>query len=272
MIGEIGVDGFKGVPYLETSPLMQAHAGRLVFSRTAPNVVVGPNGSGKSALLNTLAIRFLTWFSDRSTLDRRYVLDVDSRDWWSRSRERREEPVWLQGLHCQTGHIPGNELSIGHAMMGVYWEQAQEYARLIERKSSGQQNQAVLEQWMQALEGRTLPSGYEFHDWEFGTEPGSTNRLHTFGYGREAYARAEVLKALYRPAADAVPLVLMDEPEQSLDTRAEGRLWSAMARADCGRMQIIVATHSLYPMLHHERFHLIETQPGYVKEVLELMA
>ena len=282
MLTELRADGFNGVPYLETSLLLQTYGKTLTFSLTKPNVVVGPNGSGKTALLDTLAIRFLTYFSSQSALDRRYVLEVDARAWWTKSGPRPLEYVWLEGLTCQTdnapalyyrpGHVPGNEPTIADAMMGEYWEQAHEYAQLVEHKSSGQQKQAVLGKILEALEGKDLPVTYALTNWEFGTQPRDVNRIPTLEYGRDVYVKAEVLKALYRPTANAIALILMDEPEQSLDVRAEAQLWSRISRADCTKMQIIVATHSMYPLLHKDSFHLMETQPGYVDEVLELLA
>ena len=80
-----------------------------------------------------------------------------------------------------------------------------------------------------------------------------------------------MLKKLFQPAETAVPLILMDEPEQSLDARAEGSLWAAIANADCSTMQIIVATHSLYPMLNKDKFNIIETETGFVAEVRRLL-
>lgn len=282
MLTELSTKNFAGISYLETSSLMKSHGQKLTFSTAKPNVIVGPNGSGKTALLDTLAIRFLTYFSGESTLDRRYVLDVDARPWWTKSGKKPDEYVWLKGLTCQSdnapalyyrpGHVPGNEPTIADAMMGEYWEQAKEYAKLVERKSSGEQNQAVLGKIIQALEGGELPSKYAYMNWEFGATARDVSKLDTFAYGRDAYIKAEVLKALYRPASNAIPLVLMDEPEQSLDVKAEAQLWSSIAKADCRRMQIIAATHSMYPLIHRNSFNLIETEAGFVDAVLEIMA
>jgi len=206
MLTELSVNEFTAIPYLETTSLMRTHDKKLTFSRVKPNVVVGPNGSGKTALLDTLAIRFLTYFANQSTMDRRYVLDVDSRGWWTKIHRRHVEYVWLKGLTCKTdnaaalyyrpGHVPGNEPTIADAMMGDYWEEAHEYARLVERKSAGQQNQAVMEKIMQALEAKDLPTKYAYRNWEFGTEPRDISKLNAFGYGGDMYIKAEVLKAL----------------------------------------------------------------------------
>jgi ABC-type cobalamin/Fe3+-siderophores transport system ATPase subunit len=282
MLAELSVDDFAAIPYLETSSLMKTHRKRLSFSTLKPNVVVGPNGSGKTALLDTLAIRFLTYFSGESTLDRRYVLDVDARAWWTRSGESTDEYVWLKGLRCKTdnapalyyrpAHVPGNEPTIADAMMGAYWVQAQEYARLVERRSSGEQNQAVLGKITRALEGAELPATYAYMNWEFGTTARDVSKLDTFVYGRDAYGKAEVLKALYHPAPNALALILLDEPEQSLDVKAEAQIWSCIAKADCRKMQIIAATHSMYPLIHRDHFNLIETEAGFIDDVLELMA
>lgn len=282
MLSWLHIRGFSAIPYLETSTLMSTHGGMLAFSSTKPNVIVGPNGSGKTALLDALAIRFLTYFSDRSTFDRKYVLDVDARAWWARGAGGPDDYVWLPGLDCATdnaparyyrpGHIPGNELSIGDAAMGAYWEQARDYARLIERKSSGEQNQALLEALTSAFEGRGLPARYEHVNWEFGVEPRDLRALKVQGYGRAAFFKAEVLKSLYRPAPSASPLILMDEPEQSLDARAEASLWASISRADCRRMQVIVATHSVHPLLRRDAYNLIEAEAGFIDQVLALIA
>jgi predicted ATPase len=63
----------------------------------------------------------------------------------------------------------------------------------------------------------------------------------------------------------------MDEPEQSLDALAELVLWRQIAAADMSKMQVIVATHSLYPLMHPEKFNIIEAVPGYSESVMQLL-
>lgn len=279
MITELSVKGFRGIGHLETSDLMRRYQGRLVFSTDKPNVLVGPNGAGKSAVMLTLALRFLAYFTGVSTLDEKYLRDNDAEAWWDKEYTWGDKTQWLKGLACQTdngpalyyrpGHIPGNEADITHAMMMGYFEEAKAYAKLVDKKSSGQQSQAVLARILEVLAGSNLPTDYAMLNWNYGRTCRAEGEAKHFGHFAPM---AEVLKKHYPPVSGAMPLILMDEPEQSLDARAEGRLWAAIAQADCSRMQVIVATHSLYPLLHKDKFNLIEAEPGFVDEVLALMA
>lgn len=278
MINSLYVRDFRAVPYLETSALMVKRGGKVRFSSAKPNFLVGPNGSGKSALLNALSLRFLTHFTGKSQLDRKYISDSDAKDWWTAAARWSADPLWLQGLECQTdnapalyfrpGHIPGNETSLTHALMCGYEKEARAHGKLVDGKSSGQQGQALLAQMMAALAGENLPTKYVPLNWEYGTE---AIERKWGGYKPHGSEQAEVLKALYRPDAAAKPLLLMDEPEQSLDARAEAALWAKISQAECSRVQIIVATHSLHPLLNRRKFNLIETEAGFVDEVLALL-
>lgn len=278
MINDLSVRGFRAVPYLETSALMLKCAGKVRFSNAKPNVLVGPNGSGKSALLNALSLRFLTHFTGKSQMDGKYITDVDAKDWWSAESGWSAAPLWLPGLTCKTdnapalyfrpAHIPGNETSLTHALMCGYEKEARAHRKLVDGKSSGQQGQALLSEMMAALGGEGLPTRYGLLNWVHGTEPIERQWGEYKPHGAE---HAEVLKALYRLDAAAKPLLLMDEPEQSLDARAEAALWAKISQADCAQVQIIVATHSLHPLLNRRKFNLIETEAGFVDEVLALL-
>lgn len=270
MITSAQFNGFTAVSHLVTSALFQKHHGDFVFSLDKPNVIVGPNGSGKSALIQALALRFLCWFSDESSLDKNYIADRLAEAWWTKTHAWRDEFVWLQGMQCATdnafsyfyrpGHIPGNETSVTHAMMTGYMDEARAYARLVEDKSSGQQSQAVMEKLLAVLEGKPAPAQYGTRNWGYGRAP---TELRQRGYVHSYDVKAEVLKDAYRDAGPGIALMLMDEPEQSLDAQSELRLWKAIERSDCSKVQTIVATHSLYPLLHPERFNLIEAVDGY---------
>ncbi len=276
MLKKLKLNNFVGVPYLASSALMTRHKGALKFSTDKPNVLVGPNGSGKSALLNALAIRFLAYYTGRSSLDGNFLKDRHAgQHFWSKAERWSRNWNFMEGLELNTdnaptvyyrpGHIPGNEADVTHAMMMGYFDTAKAYARLVEEKSSGQQCLALLQRFVDTLEGRDLPSKYGVINWGYGTEPKELDRAHWVGDYEE---QAEVLKLLVKQVG-AQPLVLMDEPEQSLDALAEIKLWHAIEHADCSTMQVIVASHSLYPLLHRDKFNIIEAETGFVRAVLK---
>jgi hypothetical protein len=280
MINHVGVNNFPAVPYLRASLLMQAHPDGVHFSTEKPNVIVGPNGAGKSALLTALTLKTLCYFRNQSALDNNYVIGNNCDVFWTKERSWRQDFEYLPGLTCDSdngpalyyrpGHIPGNDDSITASMMCGYFEEAKAYGKMVDKKSSGQQSQAVLQRMQAGLAGEDLKLKHQYANWRFGKEVKDLNKGR--GYVCDFEYRAEVLKKLYGSVpADAIPLLMMDEPEQSLDAKAEALLWRQIAGADCIRMQVIVATHSLYPMMHPEAFHLIEAVPGYIKEVQSLI-
>lgn len=275
MISSLAVENFTAVPYLETSFLMHTHGGNVSFSDKKPNVIVGPNGAGKSALLTALALQTLAYFTGISAFDDHYVNGTNSDAFWSAGGSWSRSFTFLPGLACRSdngpalyyrpSHIPGNDHSVAAAMMCGYFEQARAYGRLTKDKSSGQQCQALLARLQAMLAGEAQLDGYEFVNWRFGTEARQPNHLAcSFDY------KAEELKKHYL-GARGKPVLLLDEPEQSLDARAELRLWKQLADVDTRRLQVIVATHSLYPLLHPERFHVLEAVPGYAAEVRALL-
>lgn len=283
MLKKINFADFKAVPWLASSQLAQTHNSALKFSTKRPNVIVGPNGAGKSALLTSLAIRFLAYFTGQSAFDCKYTKCHESECWWTNAHRYGNEWTFLSGLKMDTdnapalyyrpNHIPGNEEGATMAMMTGYFEEAKAYAQATERMSSGQANQAMLERVVTALEGRGLPDAYEFKNWSFGAEPRDLfEQQHRRGYTGPWEYKAEVLKKLLVPASGAIPLILMDEPEQSLDARAQAKLWRTIAAADCSKMQVVIATHSIFPLLHPKCFNIIEAEAGFVQQVLDLNA
>lgn len=282
MLKSLTAKAFKAVPYLETSALMANRDGRLEFSLDKPNVIIGPNGAGKSALLTTLSIRFFAFFlgaTPRLSMGE-YENTMEARDWWQ-SGDRYNSSHFLKGLEVDTDngptryfrpqHMPGNEHSVAHAMcMGRGWgDAAREYARRTEHKSSGQQGQAMLEDILSWLRGTGTPPRLQVcvEFLEKHKEEPSGN--YFWGDTRDWQMRDLYQKVVGHETGR--PLLLMDEPEQSLDVLAEAKFWKVVEQTDCQDKQVIVATHSLYPILHPERFNIIEAVPGYADEVRAAM-
>lgn len=269
---------FQAVPYLEASSLMQSHPKGVKLSTKKPTVIVGPNGAGKSAFLKALALRSLSEIKGLTELDSRYFrYGKDGEALWSISRWPREAR-FLPGLECDTRNaramyyrpelIPGNEKCATTAMMCGYFNSAREYMARTEHKSAGQACRAQLAAVVTALRTGSLPAAGRPENWSHPTTPA---KKPPPGFQDDQALQVGALQELAREQPGALPLVLLDEPEQSLDTRAELHLWADIASVDCGKLQVIVATHSLYPLLHPKKFHIIEATPGYAQEVRDLV-
>lgn len=276
MITHLNAVNFSAVPYLETSSLMNGRKKGIRFSIEKPNVIVGENGSGKSALLKALALHTLTYFSGRSALDKNYIDDK----YWREVRRYYGEYEYLPGLQVKSnfapalfyrpGFLPGDECDLSHSMMMGYFNEARRHGELVNKKSSGQQSQALLTEIRAVLNNEMTVPSIGYANWTFGDKPralasaGRTNFIGSYDY------KAEILRKQYAVNGE-IPVVLLDEPEQSLDSRAEALFWEAVANVDCKKVQVIGATHSWYPILHPERFNIIEATPGYLKDLNRML-
>lgn len=281
----LSAQGFAGVPYLETSDLMKNHPKGVTFSTEKPNVILGPNGAGKSALMKTLALLTLSYYSGESMFDDNYHARGSARgcdDLWTNPSRWGNDWTYLQGVTCESdfapalfyrpGAYPGDYNDTTHAMMCGYFEEAKAHARLTEKKSSGQKSRAVLEKLMAALQGDFPQKQYGFVNWSEGKKRRDLKEMDRRSFTGPWEYQSEVLKERYLDIPEsAIPCLLGDEMEQSLDAKVEAEMWQKIAAVDPTKLQVIVATHSLYPFLHPEKFHVIEAVPGYIAEVQALL-
>lgn len=278
MFKRIQASNFKAVPYLEGTKIMKCHPDGIIFSSEKPNVIIGPNGAGKSAVLNALALKSLSFYTGQSNFDKNFINSTDSDNYWTTENSWSSKTEFLKGLDVDTdlgpalyyrpNHIPGNEKGISHAMMCGYFEEAKAYGTLVRHKSSGQQCLAVQKKVMDALAGNIEDIKYTYINWGYGQ--GAPEPRDNRFYSGNLDVRADTIKTIYQGAL-GVPVVMLDEPEQSLDALAEAALWNTIGSADCSILQIIVATHSLYPILHPEKFNIIEAELGYLDRVRAIL-
>lgn len=279
MLKKITFKANAAVPYLMGSELMVNRPDHSIeLSTEKPNLLVGPNGSGKSAFIKTLALRFLAYTTGFSAFDNAYTSSVSEIDGlWTEKSWR----TWafMDGIECDTdngpalyfrpGMIPGDNTSFTHAMMCGYSELARTFARRVEDKSSGQGVQAMLEHVIELLRGQIEHDTYEQVNWSYGTKPVKLKDTASSWVSPSAY-QAEVLKAMFGGSkAGTTPLVLLDEPEQSLDVHAQLQFWNTVR--SCNKVQVVIATHSVVPLMEPDRYNFIETVPGYLAEAVKLI-
>lgn len=275
MITDLIIKDSPAVPYLMGSTLMQTHPeGKIDLSLDKPNLLLGPNGSGKSALMKMLALRFLAYTTGFSAFDDAYVSSLgEINGLWGRENSWGQNWRYMPGVKCSTdeapavyfrpGMIPGDNTSLTHAMMCGYMDLAREVAHCVDNKSSGQGNQAMLEYAVAVMRGKAKLDKYQMQNWSHGDAPRDLKKDK--GWVSDGHWQAETLKKKFGiSAAPKMPVVLLDEPEQSLDVHAQMRLWSAIKDAPAHGVQVIVATHSPLPLLEPERYNFIETEPGYL--------
>lgn len=267
----------KAVPHLSESTLSKTLGGKAVFSTRKPNVVIGPNGSGKSALMTALALMTMSYYSGRTALDSNYVSGLEATGFWNlvgSSWERNyafmSELKPSGGVPTaefyRPGMLPGDDDSVAAAMMCGYWNEARRYGDLTKEKSSGEAASALLREMMDRISGAdSSKMGVGRTNWKYSEEKPkrADGVFHESEYDKKALALAEYAKAM---TSDS--LFLMDEPEQSLDALSEARFWKAIEEADCSNRQIIIATHSLHPILRRGKFSLIEAVVGYADETV----
>lgn len=272
MIEKVTVKNFKAVSYLEPSLLVQNHPKGIKLSTTKPNVIVGPNGAGKSALLKSLALYHLAWFLGSSSLDNNYVLPFEADKLWSKEPGWQAEYEFMAGLklkgasgpalYYRSGHLPGADNDVTAAMMSGYFKEARAFDDMTREKSSGQQTAALLAQAFEVLQGReALKVTRSNWSLQHAKREVCNPRAGVFPSKHDALA----VKLMEHAATLAEPtsLVLLDEPESSLDTLTELQMWRTLESMDATKAQAVVATHSLYPLLKPDRFNIIEAVPGY---------
>lgn len=275
MIRSIGFENFTVMPHLEHTTLMQKHGQTVYFSNTKPNVVIGPNGSGKSTLLSVLAKQTLSEAVGVSAFDKMFL---EAELWAGNTRSEYGPFTYLPGMTVDTDNaaavyyrpaqLPGKSRFLAEALMRGYGEYANTYREKTHQKSSGQQGRALLETAYSVMETGNL--SYDFN-WSYPTQKMPLESVKRYPLTPQHEYKAQILVNERLCESPGIPTILMDEPEQSLDTKEELALWKRLSEVDCSKVQVIVATHSLYPFMHPERFNLIEASTGYLEEVRALI-
>lgn len=278
MFSSIKVDSHcQVVPHYTQTELFKNNP-TIKLSTEKVNVIVGPNGSGKSSLLQMLGDRFFATTAGVTSADRNYCDRFDYPNLFTNKKvSYRNDQVFAEGLSFE-GSLsglayyyhpefkPGNYDMLTAAMMCGFSKEVEVYRAATRHKSSGQQKSALLNAILKHVTlFQSQNQVLNKNRWS-GSLTASTEMPWN---ASESDVRRNII-CQHLPTEFTEMLVLLDEPEQSLDTVSELRLWDTLINKDPAA-QIIVATHSLRPFMLADQVHFIEAVPGYVKSVQNLI-
>ncbi len=278
MLTKISIEPyFKAVDYLPHVKLMETHGSIIELSVTKPNVLVGPNGSGKSAFLRTLSLLTLSNLTGVTSLSDRYV-SFNTKLWDLDGKSYSKNWLFLEGLtfegalnptyYYRPGFIPNEERCLTTALMCGYEKEARKIEELTNKFSSGQAAKNMLSHLFELLyEPKERSSTHS--TWRYPTQ--SDKFKFQRGYVGDTEGQALALVRHHELFETKHRLIIMDEPEQSLDAYQQALLWEHLRAVDCSETQLVIATHSAHPLLQADRFNLIETVPSYIQTARELL-
>jgi predicted ATPase len=260
-------NGLNTITYTNPSnqtDLLTTHSNKVSFSNDKINVLIGPNGSGKSTVIRHLAVRYLCLDRGYTSLDR----GISERAYGSYfTEERWRKATFMPGIDVDTANCialywaPGMKYGGWEmdtaAMMSGYSDEAKLRWEHTRKKSSGQGIQNQLEHHMEVIEGKRKLEFKQKLDY------------YITQYHDE---KLKAITPLFNDWEKTKTIVLLDEPEQSLDMSKEIDFWDRLLNVDTGEIQMVIATHSLYPLISpkfKDKFNYIETVAGYKQSIVD---
>lgn len=274
LIKSIKVSKLPAVPYLESTSLISHNNGEVNLSTSKVNVLIGKNGAGKSALLKALALLTLSYFTGKSSINDEYL---ENEYWEKESDKWFADTKFLKGLSIEGTLgiaryykpllIPGDESSLTVSMMTGYSKEAREMLPLISAKSSGESRSNLLSALLREVTESRLLTDILTANSRYAVDqlidPSSIKGVWRAKDYLKLYEHLLGMDSSYN-------LILLDEPEQSLDLVEEIKLWKKLESIDTSKFQVIISSHSHYPILNPDKFNLVECSPGHLKACLEL--
>lgn len=259
--------GLKTITYTEPqiqTDLLITHANHVTFSDNKINVLIGPNGSGKSTLLRHLAVRFLCLDRGYTSIDRS-LSDRTYENYFSQ-KTRYDKPTFMAGIKIDSMQCVATYWAPGMkyggwdmdtaAMMCGYSDEANLRWQHTKEKSSGQGIHNQLNYIFDVLHGKRQVELHENIDY------------YLKEYQKD---KLDATVPLFKQWNENKTIVLLDEPEQSLDMSKEMEFWDKLLDVDTKNIQVMIATHSLYPIISPKfknKFNYIEGVSGY-KQTIE---
>ncbi len=250
--------GLKSISY--TNPkrqtlLLSKENNSVSFSEDKINVIIGPNGSGKSTLIKDLATRFFCLDRGYTSLDR----DISERRYYRCFKKKWEtwgDYIFMEDPKVFTSNCTavywhpgfkfgGWEMDTAALMCG-YDKEVNVRDKQTRNKSSGQGIYNQLDYIFEVLEEERevkveIPENPFYEPYK---------------------EKLAAITPLFTDCHKNKTIVLLDEPEQSLDAFKEVYFWDRMLDVNTDNVQVIIATHSIYPLINPKfegKLNIIET-------------
>ena len=247
------------------STLYTSNKGVIPLSTDKINVLVGPAGSGKSVFLRLLAAASHCLLEGQSTSSARHIRSSTMTPYWGKVADRYGYGTtehFLPGVslagsirkavyYCPK-FLPGLESELAHSMcMGYHVKPLIPHLHNV---SEGQ----FASFWLKTLTERVLDPGVP-------TLPSIPEH--------QRYVENDHLSVKWEKLfnTDERVLILMDEPETSLDAVQQLQLWNSLIRFNAEGHQVVMATHQFKPFLQHPQFNFIEATPDYIQDASVLL-
>lgn len=250
--------GLKSISYINPkvqTTLLSKESNNVSFSEDKINLIIGPNGSGKSTLIKDLATRYICLDRGYTKLDRDIIERVydpyfkRKYDTWGDYTFMDDPKVFTSNCAAVYWH-PGFKFGgwdmDSAALMCGYSDEVRVRGKQTRNKSSGQGIYNQLDYIFEVMEGRRS----------------LTVDIPVDPFLEEFKRKLEPIAPLFDKCDENKTIVLLDEPEQSLDAFKEVAFWDRVLNVNLDNVQVVIATHSLYPLINSKfegKINVIET-------------
>lgn len=256
---------FNYMPWLGKTPLLVHNKGGVKFSKTKVNILFTKNGQGKSTLLKAIAAKTLCLLTGQQTNNSKGYDCFSDEFWPKRNYFSRDREEFIKGLELRENDggsffyfsqdfIPGGYEGLTHAMMCGFSDEANAVHHVIDKKSSGQQTIGMFKRFMDIV-----------------NHPDNDKPLEIYVPKDDMYRtdRSKIIKSMFSKHTPNSRVIMLDEPDNSLDLVSQLQMWKTINQIDLTQTQVIVATHSIFPLLNPTKYNFITSDSTYLNYQIE---
>jgi len=215
------------------------------------NIIVGPNGSGKTTLTRSVAKLFYAEQGGTPTLTQTAFMDA------YKAFDKTPPDEYFTVEHDGGAVFYVNQEHTVGLTHGQFDDDffSEGFFRTMNKLSSGQDSCENINRILSMIE-KYLKGGENVD-----------NRLKNANSLYQNYVNQAM--AFIKPDRNAVPVLILDEPDASLDMMNEVKIWDIIRKISL-KIQVIVCSHSAFAL--HQEANFIEMESGYLKKCRKAVA